>query len=218
MGSSIPESPKGSQALIFPKGPPSHAYVFPGIKRRILCTNHFVTQSTLCYKVNFWFKSCCFFAGAGSPIYLKQNPFFYNWIVIFRRSYGGNVDFKKTWVEYKNGFGSPDNDYWIGLEWMYRLTHDCPMQMRIDMYGHKLNGENMTYYVDYSGFQIKSESEKYKLMPSGYSGNTGQDCFKGSSTRNNYGQKFTTYDQDNDPHPTTCTTVSYTHLTLPTKA
>ena len=31
--------------------------------------------------------------------------------------------FDKGWSEYKSGFGSLSNDYWIGLEQLYNLTN-----------------------------------------------------------------------------------------------
>ncbi|BFZ03927.1 hypothetical protein BsWGS_06967 [Bradybaena similaris] len=43
------------------------------------------------------------------------------WIVIQRRT-KGDVDFYRGWADYKNGFGTPDTDYWIGLDVIHNLT------------------------------------------------------------------------------------------------
>ena len=31
-----------------------------------------------------------------------------------QRRLSGNMNFNKTWTEFKNGFGDPANAYWIG--------------------------------------------------------------------------------------------------------
>ena len=43
------------------------------------------------------------------------------WTVIQRRA-DGSVDFSITWADYKFGFGSLKNEFWLGNEKIHRLT------------------------------------------------------------------------------------------------
>ena len=67
-------------------------------------------------------------------IFVLTNYFVFLELVIQRRSASKSYDtcdsspcrdtyFDKGWSEYKSGFGSLSNDYWIGLEQLYNLTN-----------------------------------------------------------------------------------------------
>ena len=47
------------------------------------------------------------------------------WTVIQRRGDFGNPSdfFLRNWTEYRNGFGRPDRELWLGLEYMFLLTN-----------------------------------------------------------------------------------------------
>ncbi|XP_056013919.1 ryncolin-1-like [Ostrea edulis] len=111
------------------------------------------------------------------------------WTVIQKRI-DGSTDFYRTWKEYKNGFGDPSKNYWIGNEFIHLLTNGKTQQLRIDL--QRFTGEKG--YAKYSKFIVGDENSKYKLMTSGYSG-TARDGLKYHN-----GMKFTTKDQDNDAH------------------
>ncbi|GFS14218.1 ficolin-2, partial [Elysia marginata] len=51
------------------------------------------------------------------------------WIIIQRRS-TGNVDFYRTWDEYKNGFGSLDDDFWLGNDKIYAISNSATYELR----------------------------------------------------------------------------------------
>ncbi|XP_048769766.2 ryncolin-1-like isoform X2 [Ostrea edulis] len=111
------------------------------------------------------------------------------WTVIQRRI-DGSTDFYRTWKEYKNGFGDPSKNYWIGNEFIHLLTNGKTQQLRIDL--QRFTGEKG--YAKYSKFIVGDENSKYKLMTSGYSGTAGDGL------KYHNGMKFTTKDQDNDAH------------------
>ena len=109
------------------------------------------------------------------------------WTVIQRRA-DGSVDFFKNWVDYKFGFGSLENEFWIGNDKIHRLTKRKNMMIRFDLEdfdGNKAYAEYRTFYID-------GEIDKYKLHVGSYSGTAG-DSF--SSTN---GLQFSTKDRDND--------------------
>ena len=53
-----------------------------------------------------------------------------------RGDFGNDPDyFLRNWTEYRNGFGRPDKELWMGLEYMFLLSNVEPVQV------HKL------YYI-----------------------------------------------------------------------
>jgi len=56
------------------------------------------------------------------------------WILMQRKVTGGSVSFNQNWAEYRDGFGSAtDNDnYWLGLEKIYRLLQFGNLRLRIE--------------------------------------------------------------------------------------
>jgi len=102
--------------------------------------------------------------------------------------------FKRSWNEYKRGFGDTNSNYWIGNDMLSYLTTNDNYTLRFDL---QLRNTGNWYYAEYSTFVVLPEAHNYKLQVSGYSGNIGFDAF------NMYhnGQMFSTYDRDNDKWP-----------------
>jgi hypothetical protein len=72
-----------------------------------------------------------------------------------------NKEFNKTFIEYKNGFGSvTENSYWLGLTKMSELTNkkDNPMILRIEM-----SSNNKTHSIIYSNFSVGNYEEGFVL-------------------------------------------------------
>ena len=107
---------------------------------------------------------------------------------VFQRRQDGSEDFYRNWVYYTNGFGNLSNEFWLGLEFIHRLTNESDSELRVDL--EDWNGT--TAYAKYSSFQVRDSSTNYILEVSGYTGNAGD-----SLTRHN-GRPFSTYDRDND--------------------
>ena len=61
------------------------------------------------------------------------------WILMQRKVTGGSVSFNKNWAAYRDGFGSAtDNDnYWLGLEKVYRLIQHGSGVLRAEVYAQK---------------------------------------------------------------------------------
>lgn len=115
------------------------------------------------------------------------------WTVIQRRM-DGSVNFARSWQTYKDGFGKPQGEYWLGNEDIHLLTSKTKQELRVDL--QKFSGEKA--YAKYSRFTVGSESEKYKLSVGGYSGTAGD------SLAYHNGMKFSTRDQDNDAYHKSC--------------
>lgn len=109
------------------------------------------------------------------------------------RRNSGKQDFYRSWQEYKNGFGDPALEYWIGNEMLHYLTHQQNYSLLIDMQDWKGNQKVALY----DRFLIKSESDGYELLVGNFSKlSTANDSFSHHS-----GSKFSTYDMDNDDLP-----------------
>ena len=115
------------------------------------------------------------------------------WTVIQRRV-DGSVDFFKNWADYKLGFGSLKNEFWLGNEKIHRLTKGGNMVIRFDFE----NYVGKKAYAEYRRFYIDGENENYRLHVGSYSGTAGDDL----SWHNR--MQFTTKDRDNDLNNRNC--------------
>ena len=107
---------------------------------------------------------------------------------VFQRRQDGSEDFYRNWVNYANGFGNLSNEFWLGLEFLHRLTNASDSELRIDLE----DWDGAAAYANYSSFQVRDASTKYRLEVTGYMGNAGD------SLAAHNGSAFSTYDRDND--------------------
>ena len=118
------------------------------------------------------------------------------WIV-FQRRIDASVDFYRGWNDYKNGFGDLNGNFWLGLEKIHKLASPGRGTiLRIDL--KHFRAPNELKYAEYSNFEISSESEGYKLTYTSYSGDAG------NSLAYQYGNKFSTFDRDQDSYSKSC--------------
>lgn len=123
------------------------------------------------------FTVLCDECGAGS-----------DWIVIQRRL-DGSVDFYRNWQAYRNGFGTYDGEFFIGLEVIHRLTKSRPYELYVEL----VDFGNRKSYAHYDNFLIGNEQENYMLKSLGiFTGDAGD------ALSYNLFDKFSTYDSDND--------------------
>lgn len=121
-------------------------------------------------------------------VYCEQTFYGGGWIVVQNR-FNGSVHFNRTWSEYKNGFGSLDGEFWLGLENIHKLTTASVYELMI----HLEDFDGTAKYARYKRFTVGAETVQYKLMAlEGRSGNLGD-----ALTRHK-GKKFSTPEVDND--------------------
>ena len=114
------------------------------------------------------------------------------WIVIQRNKKDSLVNFNKNWVDYEEGFGDLQTEFWYGLKTLHFLTDNGQWEMRVD---YQENNKRWSY-LHYNQFSVGSGSEEYPLTVGGFTG-VGTDLFNYQSHPHN-GMKFSTSDNDND--------------------
>ena len=86
------------------------------------------------------------------------------WTVIQRRK-DGSVEFHaRDWVEYEDGFGDLNGEFWIGLRSMHCLTSQGNWELRID---YQLKNGTKSY-LHYNKFTIGSAEDQYPLKILGF--------------------------------------------------
>eukprot|EP00092_Neocalanus_flemingeri_P056049 GFUD01066376.1.p1 GENE.GFUD01066376.1~~GFUD01066376.1.p1 ORF type:complete len:323 (-),score=114.50 GFUD01066376.1:6-974(-) len=117
------------------------------------------------------------------------------WILVQRRGQYGNPAnfFARSMAEYKAGFGSEEQEFWIGLDELARLTKDGKWEMQVDLVDFAGNW----YTGIYHNFRV-GEGPRYQLEVGEYdSGKStlGKDVFNYHNM-----MAFSTKDVDQDHH------------------
>ncbi|XP_047397034.1 angiopoietin-4 isoform X2 [Sciurus carolinensis] len=110
------------------------------------------------------------------------------WTIIQRRM-NGSENFQRGWKEYKEGFGDPAGEYWLGNEAIHQLTSRGTYSLRVELE----DWEDHETYAQYERFQLGSEAQLYSLSLTGYNGSAGRQ-----TSLRLQGTNFSTRDADND--------------------
>uniref|UniRef100_A0A669AW94 Tenascin C n=1 Tax=Oreochromis niloticus TaxID=8128 RepID=A0A669AW94_ORENI len=114
------------------------------------------------------------------------------WLVFLRRQ-NGKLEFFRNWKNYTAGFGNMNDEFWLGLSNLHKITSSGHYELRVDL---RDNGE--TAYAQYDKFTIAEPRTRYKVYIGTYSGTAGD------SMTYHQGRPFSTYDNDNDIAVTNC--------------
>ena len=79
--------------------------------------------------------------------------------------------FYVDWESYKKGFGNLKGEFWLGNDYLHRLTASASMVFRIDMEDY----EGDRRFAKYTTFAVAGESDNYRVTIDGYRG-TGGDA------------------------------------------
>ncbi|XP_028424410.1 microfibril-associated glycoprotein 4 [Perca flavescens] len=122
---------------------------------------------------------------------------------VFQRRLDGTVNFYRGWDQYKTGFGIAAGEYWLGLESLFYMTQRKRYELLVDMEDFEGN----KVFARYSSFSINPESSGYTLNVSGFT-----DGGAGDSLSYHNGEKFSTFDKDQDSSTTTTTNCAKLYL------
>uniref|UniRef100_A0A1S4GCF9 Fibrinogen C-terminal domain-containing protein n=2 Tax=Anopheles gambiae TaxID=7165 RepID=A0A1S4GCF9_ANOGA len=111
------------------------------------------------------------------------------WTVVQRRNwYDLQENFNRSWNEYKYGFGDLGYEFWLGNDFIHRLSYDDNVELRIELEDF----EGQRAYAGYGTFRMESEKFNYNLMVADYHGNASDAL----AYHNDH--DFSTYDRAND--------------------
>ncbi|KAJ8339423.1 hypothetical protein SKAU_G00362090 [Synaphobranchus kaupii] len=114
------------------------------------------------------------------------------WIVFLRRQ-NGKLDFFRNWRNYSAGFGDLNDEFWLGLGNLHKISTAAEYELRVDL---RDLGEEV--YAQYDKFVVNEPRGRYKINLGSYSGTAGD------SLTYHQGRPFSTYDNDNDIAVTNC--------------
>nr|XP_020754347.1 angiopoietin-related protein 4 isoform X2 [Odocoileus virginianus texanus] len=111
------------------------------------------------------------------------------WTVIQRRQ-DGSVDFNQPWEAYKDGFGDPHGEFWLGLEKVHRILGDRGSRLAVQLQDWEGNAESLQFPVHLGG---EDTAYSLKLTPP-VASKLGATTFSPSGLS----LPFSTWDQDHD--------------------
>lgn len=114
---------------------------------------------------------------------------------VFQRRLDGSVNFYRPWDQYKTGFGFAVGEYWLGLDTLSHLTLRKKYELLVEMEDF----EDGKAFARYSSFSVDPEASGFTLHFSGFT-----DGGAGDSMSHHNGQKFSTFDKDQDSSNTNC--------------
>ncbi|XP_053685807.1 angiopoietin-related protein 6-like [Sabethes cyaneus] len=100
--------------------------------------------------------------------YCEQQKLGGGWMV-FQKRQDGSVPFNRTWDEYRDGFGNPRGEYWLGVEKLYQLTASRSCELLI----HMEDFDDNSAYQLYQNFRVLNEQDGYKLLLGNSNGTAG---------------------------------------------
>ncbi|XP_062609846.1 microfibril-associated glycoprotein 4-like [Saccostrea cucullata] len=123
------------------------------------------------------------------------------WTAIQKR-FDGSVSFDRNWTDYKNGFGEPEQEVWIGNDLIHQLTKENTSSLYVTI--TLQNGT--TLYEMYGGFSVSDEAGKYQIFLAGPATGTLGDSMlaTGNPTRDLSGMFFSTPGRENDSYSGNC--------------
>ncbi|KAJ8011958.1 hypothetical protein DPEC_G00063720 [Dallia pectoralis] len=153
------------------------------------CAQHLLNGESLSGVYNIYINRD---PNQGVQVYCDMTTDEGGWIV-FQRRQNGLTDFSRKWSDYRVGFGNLEDEFWLGLDNIQKLSAQGRYELRID-----LKDGQESVYANYDKFAIGDARNLYKLRIGEYNGTAGD------SLSYHQGRPFSTKDRDNDIAVTNC--------------
>ncbi|XP_066840289.1 microfibril-associated glycoprotein 4-like [Anser cygnoides] len=141
--------------------------------------------------------------GLPVPVYCDMSTEGHVWTV-FQKRFNGSVSFFRGWNDYRFGFGRADGEYWLGLQTLHLLTLQGRYELRVELEDFENNTASATYGTfALSPHAISAEEDGYTLHVGRF-----VDGGAGDSLSYHHGQKFSTFDRDQDLYVQNCAALS----------
>ena len=119
--------------------------------------------------------------------------------MVIQRRINGSVDFYLNWIDYVNGFGDLEGEFWYGLENIHCLTTRENVELRIELG----NGTVPSIVWTYQLFKVGGADTNYRLT---IGQGTGVGGTHDAMAYHN-GAPFSTRDRDHDTWSHNCAEV-----------
>ncbi|WAR29475.1 TEuncharacterized [Mya arenaria] len=110
---------------------------------------------------------------------------------VFQHRLNGKVDFYRNFSSYENGFGSLQEDFWLGLKLICEMTSRTSNDLRIDI----TRGNGSTSYAVYADFSVGAGPD-YTLHVGNTLSKSGPNYWHFHTYANR--SAFSTFDHDKD--------------------
>ena len=97
---------------------------------------------------------------------------FIGWLVLQRRI-NGKMNFEQNWNEYKNGFGDPNEEFWLGNEKINLISEYADLEIRLNL----RKSDASKFFARFSSFRIGNESRNYQLLIEEYDITSKSKCY-----------------------------------------
>lgn len=127
-------------------------------------------------------------------LYCDMETYGGGWTVIFRRGSRKNfiLDFNRSWLNFKQGFGKVDRDFWLGFRHIRYLTRQTQTELLVEL---KRDGKR--FFAHYSSFSVGSGSTNFALSVGGYNKNSSLP----DSLSHSNGFRFVTFEEELQGNP-----------------
>jgi Fibrinogen beta and gamma chains, C-terminal globular domain len=78
-----------------------------------------------------------------------------SWYVVHQNLADIPFNWLRSWSEYRDGFGQPASNFWIGLEKLHLLTTSDAYRLRVEL---RQNATGFWYSAEYWSFSIQDEA------------------------------------------------------------
>ncbi|XP_071501337.1 ficolin-1-like [Diadema antillarum] len=127
-------------------------------------------------------------------VYCEQQQDGGGWTVIQRR-WGGRENFNRPWNDYVKGFGNLQGEFFLGLDWIYRISMQRRHELRIEL----RDSQWTETFTKYWTFTLSDENQNYTMKVTEMDPNSNG----GNGLQQHSNAPFSTFDRDNDRVPAT---------------